>query len=232
MNLRQTLFGKSKNNDIDAIFGNIVGHDYPKFILSEALQSTEPVHIMLKGPMGIGKTEMLYNVERYVGKKNSHVGIGSRISKAGLGDLLYTNKNLEYLLIDEMETMPRKDQALLLSVQQHGRISETLYGKVREKNVRVTVFATCNDTRKIIPALLSRFFIVNMPNYSREEYIHVAKIILQKELKEDVIEYVASNLYDLVPNCNPRDVQQVGRLSKGNEDKIDMIIGKMRSSER
>jgi MoxR-like ATPase len=187
---------------------------------------------MLKGPVGIGKTEMLYDIERYVGKKNSHVGIGSRISKAGLGDLLYTNKNLEYLLIDEMETMPRKDQALLLSVQQHGRISETLYGKVREKDVRITVFATCNDTRKIMPALLSRFFIVNMSSYTKGEYIIVAKIRLQKELKEDIIEYIAANLYDFVPNCDPRDVQQVGRLSKGNKEKIDLIIGRMSGKER
>jgi hypothetical protein len=49
--------------------------------------------------MGIGKTEMLLEIEKYVGKKNSHFAIASRISKAGLGGLLLKNNNIEYLFI-------------------------------------------------------------------------------------------------------------------------------------
>ena len=116
-------------------FKNIVGHDHAKAVLKMAVEAVQPVHILLVGPMGIAKTELVLDVEKYVGKRNSHFSIGSRVSKAGIGDLLF-KEDLEYLFIDEMETMARKDQAVLLSVLQHGIVSETLYKKsVRRKLV-------------------------------------------------------------------------------------------------
>jgi MoxR-like ATPase len=214
-------------------FKNIVGHEYAKNVLSLALKSTKPVHVILVGPMGIGKTEMLLEIEKYVGKKNSHFAIGSRISKAGLGDLLIKNNNIEYLFIDEMETMSRKDQAVLLSIQQHGIVSETLYGKVREANVSTTVFATSNDTRKILRPLLSRFFIVNMTDYKYDEFMQVSKAKLTAEgVTEEEAEFIADNVFNALPRHDIRDVIQIGRLTSGIKDKekrkrqiIDLVDG-------
>jgi len=214
-------------------FKNIVGHEYAKNVLSLALQSTEPVHVILVGPMGIGKTEMLLEIEKYVGKKNSHFAIGSRLSKAGLTDLLIKNRNIQYLFIDEMETMSRKDQAVLLSMQQHGIVSETLYGKVREAKVNTIVYATSNDTRKILPPLLSRFFIINMTEYKYDEFMQVSKAKLTLEgLKEEEAEFIADYVYNALPRHDVRDVIQIGRLTCGIKDKekrqrqiIDLVDG-------
>jgi MoxR-like ATPase len=201
-------------------FKNIIGHQYAKNVLTLSLQSNKPVHIILVGPMGIAKTEMLLEIERYVGKKNSHFAIGSRISKAGLGDLLIKNSNIQYLLIDEIETMSRKDQAILLSVQQHGTVYETLYGKVRDAKVCTTVFATSNDTSKLLPALLSRFLIVNMTDYKYDEFIQVSKTRLATEgVTQEEAEFIADYIFNRLPRHNIRQVIQVSRLTCGIKDK-------------
>jgi MoxR-like ATPase len=163
---------------------------------------------------------MLLKIEKYVGKKNSHFAIGSRISKAGLDDLLLKNSNIKYLFIDEMETMSRKDQAVLLSVQQHGIVSETLYGKVREAKVNTIVFATSNDTRKIMPPLLSRFFIVNMTEYKYDEFMQVSKTKLTGEgVTEEEAEFIADYVFNALRKHDIRDVIQIGRLTCGIKDK-------------
>lgn len=227
-NLKQALFGKK---EVGTIFDNIEGHEDAKATLMMALKAVEPVHILLVGPMGIAKTEMLIAVQKYVGEKNSHFAIGSRISKAGISDLLY-NRNVEYLFIDEMETMPRKDQAVLLSVQQHGIVSETLFGKTKKpKKVNTTVFATSNDTRKIMPALLTRFYIVKMDDYDEEQFIKACLRHLQAtktpNINKDVVEYIATNVFNYARNPNVRDVGQIAKLSQGDQQAIDRLIGKL-----
>jgi Holliday junction DNA helicase RuvB len=214
-------------------FKNIVGHQDTKDILNMAIQADKACHILLKGPFGIGKTEMMLDVLNYVGKKNSHFAIGSRISKAGLGDLLIRNKNLEYLFIDEMETMSRKDQALLLSVMQHGIISETLYGKTRETKVNVRVIASCNDTRKIERALLTRCLVCHMDSYTEGEFVAVALEKCKTEnISQDIAEDVARLVYNEVSEPTTRDVIKIVRLSKGDEDKIRTLIGIIRKRRR
>jgi hypothetical protein len=79
-------------------FKNAVGHQDTKDVLTMAIQADKAYHILLKGPFGIGTTEMMFDVLNYVGKKNSHFAIGSRISKDGLDDQLIRNKNFEYLM--------------------------------------------------------------------------------------------------------------------------------------
>jgi Holliday junction DNA helicase RuvB len=204
----------------------VVGHQDAKDILNMAIQADKACHILLKGSFGIAKTELLLDVEKYVGKKNSHFAIGSRISKAGLGDLLIRNKNLEYLFIDEMETMSKKDQAVLLSVMQHGIVSETLYGKMRETKVNVRVIASSNDTKKIDRGLLTRFLVCHMDSYSEDEFVAVALEKCKTEnISQDIAEDVARLVYNNVSEPTTRDVIKVVRLSKGDEGKIRKLMG-------
>jgi MoxR-like ATPase len=228
MKLLKQFLGSVSSNMISprrCSFKNIVGHDHAKAVLKMAVEAVQPVHILLVGPMGIGKTELMLDVEQYVGKRNSHFSIGSRMSKAGIGDLLF-KEDLEYLFIDEMETMTRKDQAVLLSVQQHGIVSETLYKKKREKKVSVRVIATSNDTRKIMPALLTRFHIVKMNCYTEQEFINISKVILKPypNIDEEKAVLIATLIYNRVFQPNHRHVIQVARLSQGDDDKIYKLI--------
>ena len=225
MTFLESIFGKKKSASTADIFANIVGHEDAKEVLTMAVESVKPVHVLLKGPFGIGKTEMMLDVMNHIGKKNSHFAIGSRISKAGLGDFLINNKNLEYLFIDEMETMQRKDQAVLLSIMQHGIVSETLYGKVRETKVNVRVIASTNETRKIDRALMTRFFVCNMNSYTEEQFVKVALAkCTTEDVTEETAEFIAKAVYNYVYEPNTRDVMRIARLSKGDDDKIMRLV--------
>jgi Holliday junction DNA helicase RuvB len=131
-----------------------------------------------------------------------------------------------------METMSRKDQAVLLSVMQHGIVSETLYGKVRETKVNVRVIASSNDTRKIDGALLTRFLVCNMNSYSEDEFVAVALEKCKTEnISQDIAEDVARLVYNEVSEPTTRDVIKVVRLSKGDEGKIKKLMWVIRKRE-
>lgn len=223
----KTLFGTRQKQDISTIFDDIVGHDDAKSILTWAIQSDKPVHVLLKGPFGIAKTELTKRVMAYVGEKNSHWAIGSRTSKSGLSDLFITNPNIEYLFIDEFESLPKKDQYVLLSAMEDGVVSETLYGKTKGRKVKVNVrvIATSNEIRKIDRALLTRFSVVNMKGYSEKEFVRVALHKAQTEgIEQRTIEFIAVGVYNNFHEPNVRDVIKIARLTKGDLDKIITAI--------
>lgn len=232
-------FGKSwlvgeKKQDIEHIFDGIEGHEDAKNMLLWAMQSEKPVHILLKGPFGIAKTQLIKRVRKYVGEKNSHYAIGSRTSKAGLSDLFITRPNLEYLFLDEMESLKRNDQYVLLSATEDGEISETLFGKTKGRHAQtdVRVFATTNNTRKLDRALLTRFTIVNMDGYTVEEFVSIAeKLAVSEGIDKKMIAYIAVRVYYRFYEPTPRDVIKVARMTKGDVEKIETCLKIMGKKE-
>ena len=67
-----------------------------------------------------------------------------------------------FLLIDEIEDLRQSDQATLLSLLQDGCLVETKVSKTRRLDFTCSVFATCNDTKKLKERLLSRFAVIEM----------------------------------------------------------------------
>jgi Holliday junction DNA helicase RuvB len=55
-----------------------------------------------------------------------------------------------------------------------GIISETKINKTRQIQLTSWVFATTNSCEKLIEPLLSRFIILEVPEYSFEEFIDIA----------------------------------------------------------
>src|SRR5215216_6569165 len=146
--------GSIRKNNED-IFNNIYGHDEIKQIIQLALRAEQPVHVLLMGKPGCGKTQFLENIKGYY-KDRAYFTIGAHSTKAGMLDYLF-EKRPRFLLIDEIEHMPAKDQAVLLSLMQSQIILETKYRKTRQTQLRCSVFATSNSTKKMLDPLLSRF---------------------------------------------------------------------------
>ena len=65
-------------------------------------------------------------------------------SGPGMIDYLFEN-NIKYLLIDEIDKLQRKDQSVLLNLMENNILVETKVRKTRKKEMKVSVFATCND---------------------------------------------------------------------------------------
>jgi holliday junction DNA helicase RuvB len=209
-----------RENIEDSIFKNIYGHDEIKQVIQMALIAKQPVHVLLIGKPGGGKTQFLENIKGYY-KNKAFLTIGAHSTKSGMLDYLFDMRP-RLLLIDELEYMSAKDQAVLLSLMQSQIISETKYGKTRQTQLKCAVFATSNGTKKLLDPLLSRFVIINVEKYDYEEFKMVAmNILTEKEHMEDgnlaaaIIEKVWRKRSDY---ANIRDVVKIARLAKNLTD--------------
>ena len=98
-------------------------------MLEQALHADHPIHVLLVGPPGIGKTQLLKAVERAY-KENSYFALASGSTGAGMINQCFETQP-RYLLIDEIEDLRESDQATLLSLLQDGVLVETKVSKTR-----------------------------------------------------------------------------------------------------
>ncbi|HET8793416.1 MAG TPA: sigma 54-interacting transcriptional regulator, partial [Nitrososphaeraceae archaeon] len=122
---------KEKNDKLH-LFQNIIGYEDIKKIFKMSLNSDKPVHILLVGPPASAKTLFmleLLNLER------SYFTLGSHSTKAGMIDYLFDYRP-RYLIVDEIEHMPYKDQTSLLSIMETGIITETKSQKTRSTQLK------------------------------------------------------------------------------------------------
>jgi Holliday junction DNA helicase RuvB len=135
-------------------------------------------------------------------------------------------KRPRFLLIDEIEHMSAKDQAVVLSLMQSQIISETKYRKTRQTQLKCSVFATSNSTKKMLDPLISRFVVIKVGKYSYEEFKEVAmKVLAERECLED--ENLARAIVNEVwqkssDDANIRDVIKIARLAENMND-VDLV---------
>ena len=207
-------------------FENIVGNVDTKLILNKAILSRKPVHILLVGKPGCAKTMFLTEIMYSI--KKSCFTVGSNTTKAGLVNQLF-EKEPKYLLIDEIDKMGGNDQVSLLHLMETGIISETKVKKTRQVELVAWVIATANSVEKIIEPLLSRFVVLQIPEYNFEEF---SRISLAKLTEERVAEELAINITEKVWNelgsKDIRDVIKVGRLANDIQE-VSLIVSMMKT---
>jgi len=95
------------------------------------------------------------------------------ISSSGPGMInhLFEN-NVRYLLIDEIDKLSRKDQStMVLNLMANNMLIETKVGKTRKREMKVFVFATCNDIGRISNPLKSRFIVLELEECTYEQFL-------------------------------------------------------------
>jgi len=198
-----------------ARFEEIVGHNDIKQIFVKAMGSKKPVHLLLLGQPASAKTMFLTEIMRHC--KDSYFVVGSNTTKAGLVNHLF-DRRPRFLLIDELEKMSITDQTALLHLMESGIISETKFNKTRQMELTSWVFATANSCNKIIEPLLSRFAILEIPEYTREEFTEIALVRLKKEnIDESLAMVIADKVWSELSK-DVRDVIKVGRLASSSEE--------------
>jgi holliday junction DNA helicase RuvB len=145
------LFSQITESKTSALFNHIIGYNDVKRLFRMALDSDEQSHILLSGPPASAKTMFLESLSKL---KSSYFVDGSRTTKSGLIDCLFLNSP-KYLLIDEIDKMSTKDQAMLLNLMETGIVSETKHNKTRIAHMKTSVFATSNVVSDIITPLES-----------------------------------------------------------------------------
>jgi MoxR-like ATPase len=185
-----------------------------------AILSKRPVHVLLVGSPGSAKTMFLTEMIRHY--KTSYFVVGSNTTKAGLLNQLFERKP-RFLLIDELEKMGVTDQTSLLHLMETGIISETKIKKTRQMELTSWVFATANSCHKIIEPLLSRFVVLEMPEYTFEEF---SKIAVTRLKKENIDKLIALSIAEKVwceGSKDIRDVIKVARLAS-SIDEISFVV--------
>ena len=197
-------------------FEKIVGHTDIKKIFVKAIRSKRPVHLLLVGSPGSAKTMFLTEIMRSF--KVSYFVVGSNTTKAGLVNQLF-ERSPKFLLIDELEKMTLTDQTSLLHLMETGIISETKINKTRQMQLTSWVFATANSCDKIIQPLLSRFAILEIPEYTFEEFTEIALTRLAREDIDKLIALsIAEKVWHELDSKDIRDVIKVGRLASSTEE--------------
>jgi len=149
---------------------------------------------------------------------SSYFIVGSNSTKAGFVNQLF-ERSPKFLLIDELDKMSTGDQTALLHLMETGIISETKTNKTRQMELVSWVFATANSSEKIIGPLLSRFVILEVPEYTFEEFCEIAVTRLRKEkVDENIAITIAEKVWSDLGSKDIRDVIKISRLSRSSED--------------
>ncbi|MBA2266960.1 MAG: hypothetical protein H0W19_01280 [Nitrosopumilus sp.] len=220
-NLEAPHIEKNSMESSENLFANIVGYDDIKKIFNYAFNSSLPVHILLVGPPGSAKTLFLMECMKL---SRSYFTLGSHSTKAGMLDYLFNNRP-KNLIIDEIEYMAIKDQAALLSLMETGILSETKYEKTRKSIMRTWVFASCNDEKKLLTPLLSRFFVLYFKKYDYNTFEKISNHILVSECNIDfeISTLIAQLVWNKLKSRDIRDCIKIGRICNNKED-VYMIV--------
>jgi Holliday junction DNA helicase RuvB len=150
--------------------------------------------------------------------QNSYFVDGGNTTKSGLTDFIFFNKP-KYLLIDELDKLPTKDQSFLLNLMETGIVSETKHRKTRSAQVKISVFATSNNSQKIISPLQSRFFIVKLEPYTYEQFYEITIGLLisrQYNVDEEIVNTTVDAVWNTTKNI--RDCIRISKMAKSVED--------------
>lgn len=197
------------------LFENIVGYSDIKKLFNMSLSSDKPVHILLVGPPASAKTLFMLECMKL---ERSYFTLGSQSTKSGMIEYLF-EKRPRYLLVDEIEHMPMKDQTALLSLMETGIVSETKYQKTRNTQLKSWVFATSNGTDRMLTPLLSRFVVLHFKQYSLGSFQEVCTHILSQDgVSPEVSAAIAEAVWTKLKSKDIRDCIKIGRLAKTRED--------------
>jgi replication-associated recombination protein RarA len=212
------------------LFTNIVGYEDIKKLFHLSLYSRErPVHILLVGPPASAKTLFMLECMKL---ERSYFTLGSHSTKSGMIEYLF-EKRPRYLVIDEIEHMPLKDQTALLSLMETGIIAETKFQKARNTQLKTWVFATSNATDRMLTPLLSRFLVLYFKPYKYGNFKEVTIHLLchGEGVAEEIATEVADVVWTKLKSKDIRDCVKIANLAKTKED-VKWVVETMRNYSR
>ena len=209
----------------EQLFDSIIGYSDVKRLFNLSFSSEKPVHMLLVGPPASAKTLFMLSCMKL---ERSYFTLGSHSTKSGMMDYLF-QKRPRYLIIDEIEHMPIRDQTALLSLMETGIIVETKFKKNRNTQLKTWIFATSNSTDRMLTPLLSRFMALHFKQYKYETFQEVAVHLLCREgISREIAIATAETVWSKMKSKDIRDCIKIGHLAKTKDD-INWIAETLRN---
>jgi len=209
------------------LFADVEGHEEVKAILGRALASQRPVHILLVGPPGSGKSLLLQAIATL---PRSRYAVGGATSSSGLVAYLLEKPETRFLVIDELDKADPADLYALYGLMESGTVTRLQHGHSELERRTVWVFAAANDDRALPPALASRFVRQPIPAYTQAQARQVMERVLVR--REGVSSARAREIAAATAarSRDPRDAIQVARLA-GKRDPIGPLLDQVAPSK-
>lgn len=89
----------------------------------------------------------------------------------------------------------------------------------------VWVFASSHDANKLLPPLLTRFTVIHLKPYTKEEFVEIALNVLCKDarIEKDVARFIAEVVFDKL-SSNIRECIRIASLAGNNTAKVQQIV--------
>ena len=190
------------------VFSRIEALDDIKEMMLRALESPERAHTLLMGPPACAKSLFMLEIEKFMHSK-VYFAEGSSTTKAGLQRFIAENPHKEVIIIDEIDKMSMKDQEGLLTMMERGAFTSTKVRNTKTVRANIVIFATSNSTQRLSKPLLSRFVVLEIPEYSYPE-LETISVRLIKKLPQNTVIQIASSVW----KSGSRDIRDVSKIAK------------------
>lgn len=192
-------------------FGDIYGFEDIKELFLRAISSEKQIHLLLVGPPACAKSLFMQELMKL---DSSYYTLGSSSTKSGMVDALFELEP-RFLVIDELEKMPVKDQTVLLSLMEGGLITETKHKKTRQTQLNTSVFAASNNIETLLPPLLTRFIVLYLQPYSFEEFREITRNVLCREggISPADADAISDAVWNRMNSNNLRDCVKIAHMA-------------------
>jgi len=207
-------------------FHEIYSYNDLKEILYRAIVSEHNVNILLIGPPATAKSLLLQCIHEKV--KDCIYYDAANSSGPGIIHDLTNHRNARIILIDEIDKLNRKDQAVFYNLMETGEVNITKKDtRVKFKMDNPKIFATSNSIERLTKPLRSRFSIYTLQEYSDRDFIKICVSLLTSKFYLPSI--LSALIAQLLLEKGEKDIRKVLNIAKlvrsmDDEKKIKKVI--------
>ncbi len=209
---------------------DIIGLTEVKDVIVNAVQTPNPVAVLLVGPPQSAKTLILERIAAYF-RFNEGIPytFDDRVTPVGLARLIFAYRNSDAMVFDEID----KAKPAVLTVFNEAVESR----RVTFLNARITTviklkdnmkfFCGCNSERLLeakATATLSRFLRVRIPPYERDLFVKVMTMLLTRKEYGGFSAGDAQKIAEYAWDSGFRDIRQLRELGKVYPRRVDKVL--------